>query len=333
MRSRDGDSYPWLTVLSLIVFSFTTLYADDYLISYRYVVKNATILNEKLYQTKKTFYDISLLETFIKNLSKIKSNIQKLEKMVSAMIDEGYAKKVDLLEVSAKKSAVDRMLHEAKFNKELALQYLSFLLNKDVNSIVVVYDEVPMINMSKESMLEKNIDIQKAKMGYSITAMAIELEKSAFRPMAGAFAEYGSADDTPLGEFSDHDFYTIGFQVKWNLFNGQIDKQKLEKAKAENLKVKDQVEFAKKGIGLMIDKIKTEIKSLESEINSLEKELDFAKEVYENYLGRYQEKLVSINDVIIKQSIEIEKTLKLQEEKNKRNERVFILEKIAGVEK
>jgi uncharacterized protein involved in exopolysaccharide biosynthesis len=82
----------------------------------------------------------------------------------------------------------------------------------------------------------------------------------------------------------------------------------------------------------MIDKIKTEIKSLESEINSLEKELDFAREVYENYLGRYQEKLVSINDVIIKQSIEIEKTLKLQEAKNKRNEKVFLLEKIAGVE-
>jgi len=52
MRSRDGNSYPWLTVLSLIFLSFTTLYADDYLISYRYVVKNSTILNEQLYLSK-----------------------------------------------------------------------------------------------------------------------------------------------------------------------------------------------------------------------------------------------------------------------------------------
>jgi len=225
------------------------------------------------------------------------------------------------------------MLNIAKYNRELAYQYLSFLLNQNVKSIQTIYSPAPAISLATKDILEKNIDIQKAKMGYAITAMAIELEKSAFKPVAGAFAEYGSADDTPLGEFSNHDFYTIGFQVKWNLFNGQIDKQKLEKAKVNNLKVKDHGELAKKGIGLMIDKIKTEIKSLESEINSLEKELDFAKEVYENYLGRYQEKLVSINDVIIKQSIEIEKTLKLQEAKNKRNERVFILEKIAGVEK
>ena len=292
------------------------------------------ILNEKLYQTKKTFYDISLLESFIKNLSKIKSNIQKLEKMVSAMIDEGYAKKVDLLEVSAKKSAVDRMLHEAKFNKELALQYLSFLLNKDVKSIVAVYDEVPMLIMSKEKMLENNIDIQKAKKGYEITKMAVKLKEAPFLPMVGAFAEYSTADDTLFGEFSEHMHYTVGFQATWNIFNGTSDYNELEKAKVDSLKVATQVKLAKKGIALKIKKIKTNIKSLDYRIKALKEELKFAREVYENYLGRYQEKLVSINDILIKQSIEIEKVLKLQMAKNTRNEQIFTLEKIAnGVER
>ena len=290
------------------------------------------IKNEKVYQTKKTFYDISLVEVFIKNLQKIVTNIETLENMVKSMIDEGYAKKVDLLEVQAKKASVVRMLNIAKYNRELAYQYLSFLLNQKVESIKTIYALAPVTKLSTEAILDKNLDIQKAKKGYEITAMAVELEKSDFRPMAGAFAEIGSADDTPFGDFSDHSFYTVGFKIDWNLFNGQIDKQKLEKAKVKNLKVRDQVELAKKGIALMIDKVKTEIKSLDSEIDSLEKELDFAKEVYKNYFGRYQEKIVSINDVIIKQSIEIEKTLKLQEAKNKRNEKVFLLEKIAGEE-
>jgi outer membrane protein TolC len=150
---------------------------------------------------------------FIKNLQKIVSNIEKLENMVKSMIDEGYAKKVDLLEVQAKKASVVRMLNIAKYNRELAYQYLSFLLNQEVKSIQTIYSPAPAISLSTKDILEKNIDIQKAKMGYSITAMAIELEKSAFKPVAGAFAEYGSADDTPLGEFSDHDFYTIAFRL------------------------------------------------------------------------------------------------------------------------
>lgn len=298
------------------------------------MLEKEQIQNEKIYQTKKSFYDISLLESYIENLEKINSNIEKLENIVKTMIEEGYAKKVDLLEVQAKKASVERMLNQAKFNKDLAYQFLSFLLNKEVKDIEKLYDLAPVPQISEEEMLERNINIQKATAGYQITDMAIKLEKASFLPTVGAFAEYGSADNTPLGEFSDHAAYTVGVQAKWNLFNGAIDKNKYEKAVVENLKVKTQVELAKKGTALEIAKIKTEIKSLDYEINSLNKELEFAKEVYENYLGRYSEKLVSINDVIIKQSMQIEHILMLQEAKNKRNAKVFNLEKISnGVEK
>jgi len=32
-------------------------------------------------------------------------------------------------------------------------------------------------------------------------------------------AEYGSSDNTPLNKFFDKDFYTVGVQAKWNLFD------------------------------------------------------------------------------------------------------------------
>jgi len=292
------------------------------------------ILSEKIYQTKKSFYDISLIQSHITNLKKIEENIEKLENIVNMMITEGYAKKVDLLEVQAKRASVTRMLNQAMFNRDLAYQFLSFLLNQETKSIVEIYECAPMPEISSEEMLLGNIDIQKAQKGYEITKMAIELEKASFLPTVGAFAEYGSADNQLMGEFSDHAAYTVGVQAKWNLFNGAIDKNRYEKALTENLKVKNQVELAKKGIALEIAKIKTEIKSLDYEIKSLNKELEFAKEVYDNYLGRYSEKLVSINDVIIKQSIQIEQTLMLQNAKNKRNAKVFSLEKISnGVKK
>jgi outer membrane protein TolC len=120
--------------------------------------------------------------------------------------------------------------------------------------------------------------------------------------------------------------------VKWNLFNGGIDKANIEKARVENLKVAQQVALAQKGIALKVDQLRTEIKSYEFEVKSLQKEVELSRAIYENYLGRYGEKLLSINDVIVKQSEEIAKVLKLKKVQNSRNDKLFELEKIVNGE-
>ncbi|MFK5881087.1 MAG: TolC family protein [Sulfurospirillum sp.] len=290
------------------------------------------IINEKIYQLKKSYYNIYLLDSYLKNLSIIKRNMLKLEDMARAMIQEGYAKKVDLLEVQSKKANVVRMINTAKANKKLVLHFISFLLNSKVKSISGVYTKVMPETLDLNEILRRNIDIQKAKQGLKITQMNIRLKESANLPEIGAFAEVSSADNKFLNDFTKHDAYTIGMQFKWNIFHGNIDKNSIQKARIENMKVKAQVELAKKGITLKVAKIKTEIESMDFDIDSLNTELELARTIYKNYLGRYQEKLVSINDVIIKQSLEIEKVLKLKEVQNKRTSKILELENIANGE-
>ena len=57
------------------------------------------LMNEKVFQTKKAFYDITLVDNYILNLSKIIQNISHLESIVKSMVEEGYAQEIDLLEV------------------------------------------------------------------------------------------------------------------------------------------------------------------------------------------------------------------------------------------
>jgi len=286
------------------------------------------VVNEKVFQTRKTFYDIALVNSYIKNLKIILNNVKELEDTVSNMVTEGYALDIDLLQVKSKKADVLRMLNQAKLNRDLAYQFLSFLVDDEVKSVAIADKDVPMPIMSKEEMLKRNIDIQKAKMGLKITDLAVGVERASFYPQIGAFAEYGSADDQFMNDFSDKDAYTVGVQLKWNIFNGLIDKSKYEKARVQNLKVKHQVELAKKGISLQIDKIITEIKSKEYDIKSLQEKVRLARRVYENYYNRYKEGLISINDVLIKNSEEIQAVLKLAKTRNARNDKVFELENI-----
>lgn len=293
-------------------------------------LKKEALINEKIFELRKSYYNMALLDNSIKNLSTILTNIQRLETTTQSMIDVGYAKNIDLLEVKAKKGNVERLLGQMNSNKTLLYHYISFLLNQKTSNIIVPNSEVPMPHLSDESILSSNLDIQKAATGLVIRKSMLSSEKASYYPTVGAFGEIATADDSFLGDAGKHQAYTVGARLTWNIFNGGSDGSKIEKSKLELLKMQSQVALAKNGVSLQIAKIRTEIKSVNEEIRSLNAELKLLDAIYKNYEGRYKEKLSSINDVIIKQSQQIEKILQLQMAKNRRNEKIFALEKIAN---
>jgi len=286
------------------------------------------LLNEKKFQTKKAFYDITLIENYIYNLSKIIKNIKHLKEIISNMKKEGYAKEIDALEVEARLSETQSMYNQAKLNRDLSYQFLSFLLNTKVKSIKKVNEMAHMPKVRMDDVDNNNIDIQKAKLGLEITQMAVDVEKANYRPNVGAFGEYASADNTLWNKFTQKDSYTVGVQLKWNVFNGGSDDANLEKAKVNYLKVQNQVALAKSGIALKVKKLETEILSKNADVKSYKKQLHFARKVYENYSSRYKEGITSITDVLIKQSKELEILLKLLTVKNERNTKIFELNSI-----
>lgn len=290
----------------------------------------ANVTAEKIYQTRKSYYDMALLNHSIEQLQVIHKNISTLETTTEEMFKEGYAKKVDVLEVQAKRANVERMLGEMEANKRLLFHYISFLLNQNVTEIVPPTDDRAHTTLTESEVLTNNIDLKKASHGLEIRSSMIDVATAPFLPTLGAFAEASSADNTFLGDFSDHAGYTLGAKLSWNLFNGGIDSHTLEKARIDQLKTATEVELAKKGVALQFDKIKTEIESLDYQIVSLQKELDLSNAIYANYEGRYHEHLASMSDLIIKQSQQIEKIINLQMVKNQRNERIFALEKLTN---
>lgn len=291
------------------------------------------ISHEKIYQAKKSFSDIVLLDEFIKNLTIIRSNIDKLENMSLSMQKEGYAKKVDVLEVKSKKANVLRMLNQSKANKKLALEFLSFLANSDIISIDAKTFTSPKSLHVKKDDVKNLIDYKKASEGVKLANSQLSLSKSGFLPTIGLMAEYGSSDEKFLKNFSDHDNYTVGAQIKWNIFNGLQDANGYEKARIGNLKAKNRLALAKSGLWLKISKLQTEIEKRNYDIESVKAELALANDIYENYSQRYAESLVSINDVLIKQSAQIELTLKLKELQNKKYDALFKLNSLLNGDK
>ena len=277
---------------------------------------------EKAYQVTKSFYDIALLESFIANLTTIYENIQAIETMTNTMVKEGYAKQIDQLQVQSKKASVERFLDQSKANKTLALQFLSFLLNTEVVSVATA---TPLAATMEPVDVENLLLTQKAALGVEITHSMVSIMRADYLPTVGAFAELSSADNTFGGDFEDHQAYTVGMQLKWNLFDGLGTSSRVEEAKLGLLKAQTQFEMAKKGLRLQILKLQTEIGSLEAEIKSLEAQIALESKIVENYRDRYAEKLISINEVMIAQSSRLQKVLELQEIANKKNDKTLQL--------
>ena len=286
------------------------------------------IINEMTFQTKKTFYDITLVENYIKNLQILKSNMDKLEEIIKSFKKEGYAKDTDVLEVQAKKAEVLSYLNQAKLNRDLAYQYLSFLIGEDVDSIQHTKELAPLPEENTQKLVENTIDYKRAKLGQKMMKMNVTLQKSGYYPVVGAFGEYGSSDNVIFNDFFDKDFYTVGAQLKWNLFGGGKTKAEVEQAKIKYLKVSEQLSLAKRGLSLKINQIKTAVKSKDYDVLAQTKQYQLARKIYEMYEAKYKEGLVKISDVLIKHSEEIQVLLKLLKTKTERNEKVFELESL-----
>lgn len=287
------------------------------------------LIATKIYEVKKSFSSISLLEGYLKTLSQISSNISRLESMAEALMQEGYVKKVDLLEVQSKKANIERAIGQTSANRELLYHYLAFLIGEKVDAISGNYEDALPLNQSESELLSSSIDIEKAKQGVAISQMSVGLAQSAFLPQIGAFAQYGSSNDEFMKDFSKNDAYTVGIGIKLNLFNGGSDSANLQKARIESLKANEQFALAQKQIALAVRQIFTQIKNFDYEIKSLETEVELAGQIYQNYALRYEQKLSSINDVLMKHSEQLNKILRLNEVKNARNEKIYELQKIS----
>jgi len=296
-----------------------------------YGINREKVNAQKLAEAKKGFYDVLLLEIFIQDLEKIKKSVERLEESVREFEKEGFASKVDTLEVRAKLKEVEEAWIKASANKELARAFLSFLAGSEISSLQGSFEELAYRYNGHEKIVENNRDIAMASMAANIAKKGVDVEKSSFFPIFGGFAE-GGWNDEKFGDFEDNSYYLVGVQAKINIFNGGIDSANYQKAKVGYLKAKEQEGLAKEGVKLKAKQLLAELRGVEGMIGANRARVELNKEIYENYKERYKERLVSINDLLIKESEFLESTLKLYDAQNQKNSILFELENLSGGE-
>ena len=291
------------------------------------------LLIQKIFEVKKGFYSIVLIEELTAQINTIRKNTLFLRESINQLEIEGFSTKTDLLMIDSRLSEVDSILSQLKTNKELALHFLSFLTSHPVSDIIHIKDNIYFKDISDNKILMKNINIKKAEIAIDIKKSQINISSSDYLPNLGLIAEYGSNDKKLLGNFSDHDYYMLGFGAKWNLFSGGSSKNDLLKAKVDLLKQKMTLALSKEGILLQADDIRTKIKNLNFKLEALNKEKKYKKQIFKNFEESHKERRASMNDVLIHQSKYIETLMKIERMKNLKYEEIFKFQTLLDGEK
>ena len=289
-----------------------------------------TLKAEKVFEAKKTFFNLLLLKEHRYALQTIQKTMVRLEASAKAFHEEGYAKNVDMLEVGVRLSHIEQALLETEAQQALLLHYLSFLVNEPVEDVVGerFFEQPTSVASANSDMLA----LKKAEKHQEVARHQMAIQEGNFLPQVGLVSQYGVSDDQWMKDVDKHNAYTIGVQMKWNLFNGGSDKANLEKARVENLKATQNYQLAEQQMNLRLKQLQTTIKTLGSQVESLKKEVSLAHHVSENYQARYAQKLASMNDVLVKKSDELRAIMKLNDTQNRQYETIFEFEKLTTKE-
>ena len=153
------------------------------------------LIDEKIYELRKSYSDMALLNATYLNLENMNNNLKTLENIAKNMKGEGYGKEVDLLEVQARRSAVERMINQIEARRELLYKYISFLIGQNVKNIETSCSDQDFEIPTIETFLANNLDLQKGKHGLAISDNLIDIAKSEFLPKIGAFGKVSTADN------------------------------------------------------------------------------------------------------------------------------------------
>ena len=246
-------------------------------------------------QIAELYSEIYSLNENIKALKSAKQAVFSGLEVARGLYKEGLLNESDLKESEAKFYQIDAEISEIKSQKNSLLNSLSYILNKNIKNI----DGLENITIPTPNF-ENRADIKAIKTTLKISNKDIKIAKSKFYPQIGLVASYKREGENMMidkNKYSNIDKSYVGIQVSYNLFNGNVDKENIQKAKLSKLMNATYYQD-------YLNKIKTdyqndllELKSLKAQLTSAKKETDAREVFYQYQKAKFKEGLINIVDL------------------------------------
>jgi len=236
--------------------------------------------------------------------------IQAIYKLTNDRFAQGMMQKSDLLNVEVQVKTAEVQNIQAKSQIEMVSDQLSGLMHADKGVVYTILPyELGGVNETTDAVSMERSDIKSMTSALNSYEMMMKGTKLGLAPKLNGFANYNINDNT-LGVNGDKS-YIAGLQLSWDIFKGNQVKHKSTAQKFEKIKMQEQLNNQLEQGSIEIRKTKRTIQDADYKIKQQIKSVEQADESLRILKNRYEQGLVSTNDVLIAQTQLSEQKLKL----------------------
>jgi outer membrane protein TolC len=229
------------------------------------------------------------------------STIQSIYKFTKDRFDQGMMQKSDVLNVEVQIKAAELQVQQAISQIENVSDQLSVLMGSDKG---LAYSTMPYVLNNRMDVADSvslgRSDIRALSTAVNSYGLAIKSTQMEWLPKLNGFANYAINDNT-IG-MAGAKSYMAGLQLSWSVFKGNQIKNKTASQQLEKAKMQAQLNSQLENGNIEIRKTKRAIVDAAYKLKQQSLAVQQSEEALRILQNRYEQGLVSTNDVLVAQT-------------------------------
>lgn len=230
--------------------------------------------------------------------AKIYANTSKLlgdnKAVTEALVKNNVALPGNVLKINADLEKFNALYSEALNNRELAAAYFNFLQNKPFNMAIeedsLMLNEITIAQINYAASIENREEILQLKSGIEQNNILLKLHRSHAIPQLSTFFDVGYQGYYYTFDKSQQ-YYFGGLQLKWNLFSGFTNTNKVRQTETDVRSLNLQLDETEKQLKLELTRARLELQSAIAKQQASQKALEYARDYYRITQLRYGQNL------------------------------------------
>jgi outer membrane protein TolC len=229
------------------------------------------------------------------------TTVQSIYSFTKNRFDQGLMQKSDLLNVEVQVKNAETQLNDIQSKIASASDQLGLLMNQPKGIVYITSSLILALptTMVKTIPTDRS-DFKAMETGLGIYDIAIKGTKMSWLPRLNAFANYQLNDKKALGFNAGS--YFAGVQLSWDILKGNQTKNKAATQIIEKSKLKEQYNSRLDQEQVALQTALRNLKDAQYKYVQLQKSIEQAEEALRILQNRYQQGLVSTNDILLAQT-------------------------------
>lgn len=229
------------------------------------------------------------------------TTVQTIYNFTKNRFDQGLMQKSDLLNVEVQVKNAETQLNDIQSKIASASDQLGLLMNQPKGIVYITSSLILALPTTMVNTIPTNrSDFKAMETGLGIYDIAIKGTKMSWLPRLNAFANYQLNDKKALGFNAGS--YFAGVQLSWDILKGNQTKNKAATQIIEKSKLKEQYNSRLDQEQVALQTALRNLKDAQYKYVQLQKSIEQAEEALRILQNRYQQGLVSTNDILLAQT-------------------------------